>query len=116
MASLIQPSTLPMLNHIYDHTKLPKPQNPSKLCDHIAPFFVRTAATIKHLKARMTVDFVHGEPFTVLEKLRHGVLESRMCEASRHDGLESDSCKASMTAKVDNFPSCFDRIHMSNVP
>ncbi len=84
--------------HLYKETHLPKPEHPQRLYDYIAGFFIKTAAALKHLRGRMIVEGICGELFTVMEKIRYGLIDWR--------GNESTAA----------FPRQFDRIHESNIP
>ena len=84
--------------HLYNETRLPKPEHPKRLYDYVAGFFIKTAAALKHLRGRMIVEGICGELFTVMEKIRYSLVDSR--------GSESTAA----------FPRQFDRIHESNIP
>ncbi len=60
----------------YYHHPLHQPEHATMLYDYVAPYFVRTADAINHLKGRMKVEVVCGELNTVLEKIRYDVLDS----------------------------------------
>lgn len=67
--------TFEALDQLTERTEVPKTGNPIRLYDHVAPFFVETAAVIRYLKGRMTMEVVYGELFAVLEKLHWRLYE-----------------------------------------
>ena len=84
--------------HLYDKMYLSKPEHPRSLHDYIAGFFIKTAAALKYLRGRVTVEGIFGELFTVMEKIRYNLMDWR-----GNEGTAAFSTK-------------FDCIHESNIP
>ena len=84
--------------HLHKELYLPKPEHPSSLYNYIAGFFNETAAALKYLSGRVVVEVIHGELFTVMEKIKYNIMDWR----------DNESTSA--------FPTQFDRIHESNIP
>ena len=77
-----------------------KPRSPDRLFDHMVPFFADAAQAIKHLGGRLQAEFVRGDYTVIAERLHFGLYED-----------VSEEC-----ARPKDFPTIYDRIHLSNVP
>ncbi len=80
-----------------------KPQNPERLFDHLSPFFADAAKSIKQLEGRLMVEAVLGDYADVAEQIQFGLY-------SDHSGGSTGG------ARPKEFPTVYDRIHLSNVP
>jgi hypothetical protein len=95
-----------LLGHFaYDEVDT-KPRNPTRLFDHVAPFFVDAAQAITKLEGRLRVEAILGDYIDVAENIQFGLFDTE--ELSPKDGAS--------TFRPKDFPTVFDFIHLSNVP
>lgn len=86
------------LDHFPSIDSPSKPKHPSQLYDHFAPFLIDVSSAIKHLDGRFQMEAVLGDYTDVAEKLQFGLY------GDDNEGRPKD------------FPTAFERIHLSNVP
>lgn len=77
-----------------------KPKNPRQLYDHFAPFIIDAANAIKHLDGRLQVEAILGDYIDIAEHLQFGLY----------------AAEGDVDARPREFPTVFERIHLSNVP
>lgn len=85
--------TFELSEALYVLTGLQEPKIKSTLFDLVSHFFAHVAISLKRLSGRIQVEIMHGEMSKIFECVRYNVSERRP-----------------------DFPSLYDRIHMSNIP
>jgi hypothetical protein len=90
----------------YYSASLKRPEGASCLYDYVSVFFLKVASAIKHLNGRLQVESVHGDFVDLCERVRFGVYNKE----DLGEGFEA------AFVRPKDFPTFYDRIHMSNVP
>jgi hypothetical protein len=83
-----------------------KPSKPDRLFDHMSPFFTEVANAIKFLGSRLQVEVVLGDYVDIADQINHSLYNTSHSGTGTDSGLSSSS----------DFPSQYDRVHLSNVP
>lgn len=81
-----------------------KPLKPTRLFDHMSPFFQEVANSIKFLGNRLQVEAILGDYVDVAEEIQMGFYSS----------VEGDDSAGRFRPM--GFPTHYDRVHLSNVP
>jgi len=92
------------LVHFPADNMVTKPSNPTRLFDHMSSFFQEVANSIRFLDDRLQVEAILGDYVDVAEKVQMGLYSS----VTDHDSA------GGMRPK--EFPTHYDRVHLSNVP
>ncbi|CRG86658.1 RNA-directed RNA polymerase L [Talaromyces islandicus] len=66
----------------------------TKLFDHVSSFFRMVVVALRRIRGRLTAEFLLGDAASVIDAVRHGLIENRDATA----------------------PAAFDMVHLSNVP
>lgn len=69
------------------------PVNSTRLCEFFFPFFEKAAMAISELRARLTIECLHGDMTASMEQIRYGLLERKK-----------------------GFPKFYNKVHMTNIP
>ena len=69
------------------------PTNLTRLCEFFFPFFEKAAMAISEFRARLTIEFLHGEMTASMEQIRYALLERKK-----------------------EFPRFYSTVHMTNIP
>ncbi|TVY92831.1 hypothetical protein LAWI1_G006042 [Lachnellula willkommii] len=81
-----------------------KPLKPTRLFDHMSPFFQEVANAITFLGNRLQVEAILGDYVDVAEKIQMGFYSS----------VTDDDSAGRLRPK--EFPTHYDRVHLGNVP
>ena len=69
------------------------PVNLTRMCEFFFPFFEKAAMAISELRARLTIECVHGDMTASMEQIRYRLLERKKA-----------------------FPKFYNTVHMTNIP
>ena len=69
------------------------PTNSTRICEFFFPFFDKAAMAISELRARLTIECLHGDMTASMEQIRYGLLERKK-----------------------GFPKFYNTVHMTNIP
>lgn len=76
--------------------------SPTRLFDHVEAFFLMVGHALERLTGRVKIEAFCGDVVESMEQIRHRLICSRKEDRSEQSAWES--------------PTCYDRIHLSNVP
>ncbi|QSZ30611.1 hypothetical protein DSL72_000168 [Monilinia vaccinii-corymbosi] len=92
---------------VCENIMLSKKMNPSRLFDHVEPFFRAVAKAIKKLGARLQAEVVLGDYIDVAERLNFNLY---------YDPNDHDESTKLGHPRPKNFPLLYDCITLSNLP
>ena len=75
------------------HLGTQAPANLTRMCEFFFPFFEKAAMAISELRARLTIECLHGDMTASMEQIRYGLLERKK-----------------------GFPKLYNTVHMTNIP
>lgn len=93
------------LDHFSEEAWKSRPKTAAKIYDF--PFFTQTAKAIKQLRDRVLIEVTYGDYVDIAEKIRFGMYR---------DSDSASSISDQRSTRPKEFPTSYDRIHLSNVP